>query len=150
MSIQFRPATSADANAVASMVAALLGELVPGYEPDVNALTGVTQELLAMPTVNGVLAFEGGTPVGLVMLNDCAAIYCGGRFGEITELYVDPVRRSKGIAAGLLAKAVAFGQNRGWQRIEVGAPGQPEWARTLQFYLREGFSETGPRLRRLL
>lgn len=32
----------------------------------------------------------------------------------------------------------------------VGAPHQPEWARTLSFCLRNGFDEVGPRLRRVI
>lgn len=30
------------------------------------------------------------------------------------------------------------------------APGQPDWLRILNFYLRNGFDEVGPRLRRLI
>ena len=48
--------------------------------------------------------------VGVVTLNECAAIYSGGRFGEISELYVVPDYRSKGVGAMLMEAAVALGR----------------------------------------
>jgi len=83
-------------------------------------------------------------------LNECMAIYAGGAFGEISELHVEPDLRSQGVARLLGSHAGAEGQERGWRRIEVGAPAQPDWQRTLRFYLANGFEEVGPRLRRLL
>lgn len=88
--------------------------------------------------------------MGLLMLNECAAIYAGGRFGEISELYVEPEFRSDGVAAKLIEDAVRLGQGRNWNRLEVGAPDQPVWKRTFDFYLRNGFAEVGPRLRKLI
>lgn len=52
-----------------------------------------------------------GTPVGVLTLNECAAIYAGGKFGEISELYVSPNYRSLGIGVRLVDEAVAFGRN---------------------------------------
>ena len=93
---------------------------------------------------------DNDKPVGLLTLSLCAAIYAGGSFGEIAELYVDPDYRSQRIAAELVAAAVAFAKERNWPRIEVGAPDLPRWQRTVDFYLKEGFVEVGPRLKRLL
>lgn len=101
-------------------------------------------------SVTGLLALVDETPVGLLMLNECAAIYAGGRFGEISELYVEPEFRSDGVAAKLIEDAVRLGQGRNWNRLEVGAPDQPVWKRTFDFYLRNGFAEVGPRLRKLI
>jgi len=50
----------------------------------------------------------------------------------------------------LLTEAEQLAKARSWTRFEVGAPDQPAWARTVQFYLREGFEEVGPRLRKVL
>lgn len=84
------------------------------------------------------------------MLNECAAIYAGGVFGEISELYVAPELRSRGIAGALIQEAIDLARTRKWNRLEVGAPNQPEWKRTFDFYVREGFNEVGPRLRKTL
>lgn len=139
-----------DAPVVAAFVARLLSELAPGGEVESAGLLPVARTVMEGGSVTGFLALRGERPVGLVMLNECAAVYAGGRFGEITELYVDPALRSLGVAAGLVERAAQHGRAAGWKRLEVGAPSQPDWARTLQFYLKNGFAETGPRLRRLL
>jgi GNAT superfamily N-acetyltransferase len=82
----------------------------------------------------------------LLALNECAAIYAGGFFGEIADVYVLPPLRSAGIGGLLINAAVKFGRNRGWPFLEVGAPGLPRWQRTVDFYNRLGFKEIGPRL----
>ena len=46
------------------------------------------------------------------------------------------------------AKANTFSISKGWQFLEVGAPGLPRWQRTVDFYLGNGFSVIGPRLER--
>jgi GNAT superfamily N-acetyltransferase len=145
-----RQLTPEDAPVVASFVARLLSELAPGTEVQSAGLLPVARTVMEGGSVTGFLALRNDMPVGLIMLNECAAVYAGGRFGEITELYVDPALRSLGVAAGLVERAVKHGKTLGWKRLEVGAPSQPDWARTLQFYLKNGFAETGPRLRRLL
>ncbi len=148
-----RDVTVQDAPVVAGLVGALLSEL--GGQTDATQLAAVATSLLGTAEVTGSLAFapEGtdpDVPVAVIMLNQCAAIYAGGLFGEITELYVRPEYRARGVAARLIEAAAATGRARGWARLEVGAPPQPAWQRTLAFYQRNGFLETGPRLRRLL
>ncbi|WP_408340155.1 GNAT family N-acetyltransferase [Paraburkholderia sp. RL17-337-BIB-A] len=95
----------------------------------------------------GYVALEGDSPVGVLLMTEGMAIYAGGAFGQITELYVRPEYRSRGLAAALIREATKLGMKRGWKRLDVGAPGQPRWARTLAFYLSVGFVEVGPRLR---
>lgn len=135
---------------VAGFVAALLKELSGGEHYDPDDLLELTADLLAREEVVGLLAFDGDKPLGFIMLNQCAAIYAGGLFSEITELFVVPDQRSNGVAQKLLLAARDLGRARGWKRLEVGAPNQPQWQRSLQFYQREGFLVTGPRLRQLL
>jgi GNAT superfamily N-acetyltransferase len=92
------------------------------------------------------LAMNGDEVVGMINLNECAAIYAGGKFGEITELYVKPDFRSRKIGKKLIAQARDFAWERGWRILEVGAPDVPRCQRTVNFYLNNGFSEIGPRL----
>ncbi|MCB2128251.1 MAG: GNAT family N-acetyltransferase [Rhodobacteraceae bacterium] len=139
-----------DAPLVAALVAGLLLEFDPDGPCDRARLEAVARATLSLNSVTGFAALYGDEAVGLIMLNDCAAIYAGGHFGEITELYVTPALRSRGVAAALVARAQAHGRLRGWKRIEVGAPEQPQWARTLAFYRRAGFTEIGPRLKKTL
>lgn len=142
------PAGPGQAERVGTLVHKLLAELYPelGYERDPCIETA--RKLLVEG--EGVWAFlattPGGTDVGVVSLNECSAIYAGGRFGEISELYVTPDFRSKGVGSLLLEAAVALGRERGWPNLEVGAPSVPAWQRTVDFYCRHGFEEVGPRL----
>lgn len=148
--ISVRLAQREDASTVAGLVYALLDELSGGEGPGVEEVAERAETVLSGTGVVAVIAFAGEAPIGMMTLNECAAIYAGGKFGEISELYVRLEMRSIGVAQRLLDYAQQEALARGWKRIEVGAPGQPDWHRTLNFYLRNGFDEIGPRLRRLV
>lgn len=146
MAFSIRRATTADAELVGSMVARLLATLRGGavqeapYTEAANRLIGVGERVVAF------LAFEDNECIGVMTLNECAAIYNGGPFGQISELYVSPDARSKGIGSQLLNAAVKHARERGWPKLEVGAPSVPTWQRTVDFYKANGFFEIGPRL----
>jgi GNAT superfamily N-acetyltransferase len=137
-----------EAERVGQLAHDLLVELYPDSEFERSFFIDAAEKLLGES--EGVWAFlataDGARDVGLVTLNECAAIYAGGCFGEIPELYVVPDYRSKSVGALLIETAVSFGRKRGWPNIEVGAPSRPTWQRTVDFYLRHGFEEVGPRL----
>jgi GNAT superfamily N-acetyltransferase len=148
--VSTRRAEVTDAATVARFVHALVEELSGGKNLGIESATRTAETVLADVNAVAVIACEGDEPVGVIVLNQCTAIYAGGKFGVITELYIRPDMRSRGIAPHLIAVALAEGRERGWKRLEVGAPAQPKWNRTLGFYLRNGFEEIGPRLRRML
>ena len=154
MATSIRQAQSSDIDTVAALVHALLLELTP---PDAEPPKAEIVRASASRLLNeegGVWAFvaedEQGDAVGVMTLNECASIYAGGRFGEISELYVRSNVRSEGIGLELLEAAIGFGHAREWSRLEVGAPDVPRWNRTVSFYLKNGFVEVGPRLKLLL
>ena len=154
MSIELRQAEPEDADAVGDLVHRLLCELAPERtaELDPAKFRERADRLLRMP--DRVWAFlalkDGKSPVGVILLNECASIYAGGLFGTITELYIAPEHRSRGLAPRLIEATVALARQRGWRRLEVGAPDVPRWQRTVDFYLKEGFVEVGPRLKRII
>jgi len=151
MYIELKSAAVADAPTVGLLVSSLLRELDPDGSVDLRSVIVQAQRMLGMSDrVWGWLALKSGLAIGVIMLNECAAIYANGLFGEITELYVQPANRSCGVAASLVNAAVDFGRRKGWGRLEVGAPDQPRWSRTRKFYLEEGFVEVGPRLKRAI
>lgn len=150
MPLSIFQATPTDAETLGELVHGLLNELSDGEAPDLLPVIQTTRDLLEAQAVTGFLAFDGDAAVGALTLHCCAAIYAGGHFGEISELFVLPSHRSAGVAAALLDQARSYGRSQDWKRLEVGAPPQPDWARTLAFYEREGFQITGPRLRHLL
>ncbi|WP_442794100.1 GNAT family N-acetyltransferase [Paraburkholderia sp. HD33-4] len=144
---EVRPVTSEDAAAVSHLVAALFAELreddaIPQYR-----LESVEKVLRDRERSFGFVAIDDEHAIGLLLLTEGVAIFAGGVFGQITELYVEPEHRSRGIAALLVHRAAEFGRARGWKRMDVGAPHQPRWTRSLRFYKSEGFVEVGPRLR---
>ena len=147
-SIVVHQAGSNDAERVGQLAYNLIAELYPDTEFKQEFFTDAARALLDRGV--GVWAFlataDDARDVGLVTLNECAAIYAGGHFGEISELYVVPDYRSKRVGALLIETAVSFGRKRGWPNLEVGAPRPPAWQRTVDFYLRHGFEEVGPRL----
>ena len=144
--ITVRRANTQDAAIVAGLVDALLAEL--GNTPSkLEERAATAHRLLALEDrIFGFLAYEDTDPVGAMMVSESHSIYASGAFGVITELYTVPSHRSSGLAQCLIASGAALGRERGWRQLEVGAPRQPAWARSLQFYLRNGFTEIGPRL----
>ncbi len=139
-SIVVRQATVEDAAVVSVLVQHLLGEL-GGFPPGESAaLIAWCEHLLASERYIALLAHDAaGPPPGLLTLYECPALYIAGYLGWIQEFYVVPQARSLGIGKQLLAAAVAYGRERGWQRLEVNTPDRNAWPRTVAFYRREGF-----------
>jgi GNAT superfamily N-acetyltransferase len=145
--VSIRRATVRDAASVGRFVDALLMEL-SGSPSRCDERVETANRLLALgDRIFGFLPFEEKEPIGVMMISESAAIYADGMFGVITELYVVPERRSARVAKLLIDAAASLGHARSWRRIEVGAPRQPAWERSLKFYLRTGFIEVGPRLK---
>jgi GNAT superfamily N-acetyltransferase len=88
--------------------------------------------------------------IGILTLSVNFAIYANGEYGVIDEMYVDPAYRSKGVGALLVEAACVIGRKAGWNRIDVTAPESEGWERTRQFYEKQGFKFTGPKLKILL
>jgi GNAT superfamily N-acetyltransferase len=151
--IQIYRATTIDSIIVSS----LIGELLKDFNErsDSNFLIDITKidetckDLLTRDNYAAFIAIDQSInkPVGVITISQATAIYNGGDFGVITELYVDRDIRSKGIGKLLIKSALDFGRNQNWTRIEVGAPNKDEWPRTLDFYKRNGFDEKGIKLR---
>ncbi len=90
---------------------------------------------------------ENNQALGIVTLAENFAIYADGACGVINELYVPPDRRGQSVGKMLIETAKEYGRFRGWKRIDVTCPLGEKWARTVEFYEREGFVQTGPRLK---
>jgi GNAT superfamily N-acetyltransferase len=88
-----------------------------------------------------------GEAAGLITLTVSQAIYAGGFYGVIDEMYVRPAFRSAGIGALLVAHVKALAKNRGWKRIDVTTPTEPRWQRTQSFYKNCGFKFTGSKMK---
>lgn len=142
-----RRVTIDDAAVVCALVNDLLKELLGRSLGEPHSLSEVAHVISQTDRVFGFLAISEARPVGVCMFTENVAIFAGGLFGVVTELYVEPEFRSRQVAAHLLDAASDFGRAKGWSAFEVGAPLQPRWERSLNFYTRAGFVEVGPRLR---
>jgi|SRR5688572_802312 len=148
--MRIRRAANDDSDLVATLVFELIAELSAPKPPSVTKAK-VSETALDLLGDSNVWAFlaesDTGTPAGILTLNACAAIYAGGRFGEIAELYVRPPFRSQGVGKLLIQAAIDFGRAQGWTRLEVCAPPVPPWERSVSFYRQNGFALLGPRLK---
>lgn len=150
---KIRRADVADAVLFGRLVGKLMAELCPD-DPDYvdegadAKFTGAAEWLLREePRYFAFIADDDrGTAAGAMALNECAAVYAWGLFGEISELYVEPAYRSAGLGGQLVEHAKAFAVARGWPMLEVGAADAPRWQKSIDFYVRCGFVEIGPRL----
>lgn len=88
--------------------------------------------------------------IGVVTVAESFAVYAGGAYGIINEMYVAPRYRSAGVGARLIEAVKTFGRARGWRRVDVTAPESARWTRTRRFYERLGFVFAGPKLKLLL
>jgi GNAT superfamily N-acetyltransferase len=65
---------------------------------------------------------QNGIAVGVLTLAQCFALYAGGAYGVIDELYVRPEYRGQDIERQLLDEAVAIATRRGWLHLDITGP----------------------------
>ncbi|MBS4096964.1 MAG: GNAT family N-acetyltransferase [Sulfuricella sp.] len=139
-----------DAALVAGLTKSLLEEIMAAtgtrhFAFDAGAVAGHFRDFLRRGGYAAYLARQGEETVGLVTLSETRALYAGGTFGIVTELYVRPDLRSGRIGERLLESAREHGKRAGWVRLEVTTPPLPEFERSLYFYQTHGFEIAGGR-----
>ncbi len=150
--IKIVEASKADYQKVSILVTQLLVELEPEASEEIQKmnLSSITKKLFNSSKIWAFIAKYKERLIGVITLHECAAIYAGGIFGEISELFVVPDFRSKKVGDLLISAAIAKGKYLGWKRLEVGSPPTDEQPRTISFYKNKGFKVTGSRLRYLV
>jgi GNAT superfamily N-acetyltransferase len=153
--VKIEPAQEHETAAVLALVQDLLAELGgEGHEfagIDCDKLQMDIRRNLGSGRFLALLAKdESGTAIGVLTLSDSFALYAGGEYGVIDEMYVRPDWRGQGVGRALVDEAVAVARERRWFRLDVTGPQDEPDERAVRFYQGLGFEFTGPKLRRLL
>ncbi len=147
---EIRQATHEDVPAVLTGVRELLVEL--GGKPLATPLLAETAHALIDDGSAGVVlvAEHDGEVVGVIGVSWQIAMRIPGRYGVIQELWVKPELRYMTIGADLLGALAELAHRQGVERIEVGLPSEryPGLSATEAFYLNNGFTQIGMRMRR--
>jgi GNAT superfamily N-acetyltransferase len=93
---------------------------------------------------------ESGAIIGVLTLSTSFALYAGGEYGVIDEMYVRPGYRCRGVGRQLVAAAAAIAREKRWFRLDVTGPEGQHGERAVRFYERLGFEFSGPKLRLLV
>ncbi len=147
-----RPAGADDLGAVVAAVGQLLTEL-GSTPPPASEMLAAAQALYEDPSSGALLVAEvdGGDIVGVLVASFQLALHVPGRYAVIQDLWVAPAWRSLALGRELVAELCALAGKQGMARAEVGLPRESfqNIAATEAFYLRNGFSPLGPRMRRI-
>jgi GNAT superfamily N-acetyltransferase len=147
-----RPARANDAERVAAAVRELLLEL-DGTPGELSEMTAAARALIVDPAAGAVLVAEAGDElVGVLGASWQAAIHVPGAYALIQDLWVRADWRGRAVGRDLLEELCRLAGARGFARVEVGLPRESfaRFAATEAFYLGNGFTANGPRMRRLL
>ncbi len=147
-----REATLGDVAAVASAVADLLVEL-GGKPAPIPELEEAARDVVTDPDLGTLLVADAdGQLAGMLGVSWQHAIRIPGRYGIIQELWVHPAWRGHTVGGDLIVALFKRTRNREIYRLEVGLPSEkfPHLAATEAFYLSNGFTTIGLRMRRLL
>ena len=143
-----RKAELADLELVYELIKKLLIELGEEASSLGYITTDTINKLMQNNTTTVLLAVdENDNALGFATLTETQAIYAGGNYGVIDEMYVEPEYRNLQLGKALIDAIKEIGKEKGWNRIDVTAPTEKRWERTVQFYEREGFKFTGPKLK---
>lgn len=134
-----------DADLVAIMVHRLMLEIDPQDIPRPQDILATASELMnGHADFFALLAFSGvRQPVGVLATVEGASLRATGYFGIITEFYVDPEERSKGLGEQMLYKITKFGRERHWSHLELVFPKGGQQLVGENFFHRNGFKDVG-------
>jgi GNAT superfamily N-acetyltransferase len=147
-----REATHEDVPAIVAGIAGLLDEL--GGKAGAPDLHEETAHALIDDGSAGILLVAENLKevVAVLGVSWQIAIRVPGRYGLIQELWVHPAFRGMTIGGDLLAELFKLARKQGVARLEVGLPSEryPHLNATEAFYVNNGFTTIGTRMRRLL
>lgn len=132
MAVQVRRVGSESAAAVHTVISEAFGAR-PALDPPADALLETEKSLsTALAMQGGLLAVDGGKPVGALLLVQVGRVLFLRRFGVL------PSAQGRGVAGALITAAVEAGHDLGAFSLRVLA--REELPQTIAFWERNGFS----------
>lgn len=133
-----RPAESRDLDDVVRLIAEFRDWWGKSTPADAQ-IRRVAEHLLADPSTDYLLAFDGDQAVGVCQLRYRPSVWTGTDDCWLEDLFVSEAGRGKGLGRGLIEAAAQRAAGRGCKRIELDVNEQNEAA--LGLYLSAGFSD---------
>jgi len=140
-SLTIRPATAADAEAVAAL-------LTDFNEVHTDAVAAARRMAAMQGTETVLLALRDGVAVGLCSLHVVPFLSADHPYAEVTELYVAPEHRRRGIARRLMAAAEELARSQGAPAVYLQTGLTNDVAQA--FYRSLGYADYGLAMRRRL
>lgn len=134
-----RPATREDAPALARLNADFNGVVEPP-----EALAGRMAQLAGLETA--LLAEIDGRAAGFACLRIVACLCSPEPHAELTELYVDPAHRRRGVARALIARAEQLARAGGATELMLLTGSHNDAAQAV--YRAAGFADDDPSMRK--
>lgn len=140
--ISFQSATEQDA----SIVVALLSSLYLELGREATSLSFLSPGLVKFIFQDGhtdVLLVKNNYQIaGIITCSGSQAIWAGGKYGTIDEMYIAPEFRRKGLGEACIQKILQLAREKEWRRIVINAP-HAGMKKALKFYEKHGFSYMG-------
>ena len=145
LTFEIASATENDSEVIVKLLSELYLEL--GEEKESIAfLSGEFIRFIINTEVTKIyLVREEHQYIGIFTLTESQAIYAGGKYGIIDEMYISPDFRQKKIGEDILKYIFQIALKNNWKRVDVTAPTDEKWIRTRKFYEKNGFVFTGPK-----
>jgi len=117
-----------------------LGQAV-GVTGDVNPVSwySTLRKMLASPEWTFLVAEQGQTKMGLLVLLVLPSLYHGGCYASITELIVSNYFQRKGVGEALVEEAKEIARRSGCAELDVSVEVENETA--IGFYRKLGFEQ---------
>ena len=147
-SIQYQWVNVQHADTIAQLVVCLTEEIMERtgmqhFDVDVVQAEKLCRDFLSQDKYHVIAAFQNHQVIGFGALCESYALYAEGAFGILQEFYVQPQYRSQAVGQELLDHIKSFAKTKSWTRIELCTPLVPEFERTVDFYMENGFERTG-------
>ncbi len=139
-------ASGHDADLIAIMVSELVREIHGSDDSHVghDILLSAHELMNEHSGFHAFLAFDiEHRPVGILSVIEGVSLRVSGRFGIITDFYVAPSERSRGLGEQMLYRVAEMGREFEWSRLELVFPKGGKQSIGEIFFTRNGFKDGG-------